>query len=184
MRLISAELAGVHLLEPVRRGDARGWFAEVYKRGLLGAAGLNEDWPQENQSLSRAAGTVRGLHFQKPPFAQAKLVRVLAGAVLDVVVDLRRGSPSFRRVQAFELSAENGLQLYVPEGFAHGFCTLAPDTQVAYKVSAPYVAESEAGLAWDDPELGVAWPVTAATAVLSPRDRAWPALAELLTPFP
>ena len=134
---------------------------------------------QDNHSLSRRRGTVRGLHFQVPPRAQAKLVRVLAGRIFDVVVDLRRASPAYGRHVAFELSAANGDQLFVPAGLAHGFCTLEEDTEVLYKVSAYYSRDHDRGLRWDDPALGIAWPVAAGEAVLSDRDRRHPTLADL-----
>jgi dTDP-4-dehydrorhamnose 3,5-epimerase len=179
MEIEETALPGVKLLTPRRFGDARGWFCETWNRRVLADAGIDHDFVQDNQSLSRPVGTVRGLHFQLPPFAQAKLVRVLRGAILDVAVDLRRASPTYGRSVAVRLDAENGAQLYVPVGFAHGFCTLEPDTEVFYKVSAPYSAAHDRGLAWDDPALAVAWPVTAAQAVLSDKDRKQPTLAEL-----
>ena len=135
---------------------------------------------QDNQSLSRAAGTVRGLHFQIAPVAQGKLVRVLRGAIFDVVVDIRRDAPGFGRFASAVLSAENGLQLYVPAGFAHGFCTLEPDSEVFYKVTAPYSPAHERGILWCDPALAIPWPVAPERAVLSDRDRAHPLLAAAL----
>ncbi|WP_046865275.1 dTDP-4-dehydrorhamnose 3,5-epimerase [Microvirga massiliensis] len=159
--------------------DPRGTFSEVYNRQALAAAGIAIGFVQDNVSLSRPVGTVRGLHFQAPPFAQDKLVRVVRGRILDVAVDLRRNSPSFGRHVAVELSGENRLQLLVPVGFAHGFCTLAPDTEVYYKVSAHYAAAHDHGLAWDDPALGIEWPVSPTEALLSDKDRAQPRLADL-----
>ena len=173
----------VVLLRTPRHGDARGWFSETWSRARFAAVGIDCDFVQDNQSWSEASGVVRGLHFQRPPYAQAKLVRCLRGAILDVVVDLRAGAPSFGRAHAVELTAESGDQLFVPPCFAHGFATLRPGTEVAYKVSAPYAPTHEAGLAWDDPDLAIPWPVTAEQAILADRDRAWPRLRDLDTPF-
>jgi dTDP-4-dehydrorhamnose 3,5-epimerase len=170
-------------LAPRRFDDARGFFTETYSRRALAAAGISVDFVQDNLACSREAGTIRGLHFQTPPAAQAKLVSVLTGAVLDVAVDIRNGSPSFGRHVAVELSAESGDQLLVPAGFAHGYCTLAPDTRVAYKVSDFYAPEHERGVLWNDPALAIAWPVAPGDAKMSERDRAWPRLAEIASPF-
>ena len=174
---------GVIRLRTPRFGDDRGWFSETWSRARFHAAGIDCDFVQDNHSRSEAAGVVRGLHFQRPPYAQAKLVRCVRGAVLDVVVDLRAGSPTFGQHHAVELSAESGDQLFVPPSFAHGFVTLQPETEVVYKVSAPYAPAHEAGLAWDDPDLSIAWPVAASDAVLTDRDRNWPRLRDLDTPF-
>ena len=171
-------IAGVVKLVPKRHGDARGWFMESYNRRTLQALGIDACFVQDNQSLSRPVGTVRGLHFQVPPFAQAKLVGVLAGAILDVVVDIRRGSPTFGRHVAVELTAAGGEQLYVPEGFAHGFCTIEPDSMIFYKVTNYYSGEHDWGIRWDDPALAIDWPVAAGAATLSKKDSAWPTLAE------
>jgi dTDP-4-dehydrorhamnose 3,5-epimerase len=169
----------VLLLEPRRFGDERGFFSEVFRRDVLAAAGIGHDFVQDNHSLSRAAGVIRGLHFQAPPAAQAKLVRVTRGAVLDVAVDLRHGSPSYGRHVAAELSAANWRQMFIPAGCAHGFCTLEPDSEVLYKVDAYYDPAADKGLAWDDPALGIAWPVAPESAILSDKDRRQPRLAEL-----
>ena len=174
---------GVILLRTPRRGDDRGWFSETWSRARFEAAGIDCDFVQDNHSRSEAAGVVRGLHFQRPPYAQAKLVRCVRGAILDVVVDLRAGSPTFGTHRAVELSAQSGDQLFVPPCFAHGFVTLQPGTEVIYKVSAPYAPAHEAGLAWDDPDLNIAWSVATADAVLAERDRGWPRLRDLDTPF-
>ena len=159
--------------------DERGVFAETYSRRAFVEAGLDVTFVQDNQSVSRAKGVVRGLHFQKPPHAQGKLVRVTRGAIFDVAVDIRHGSPSYGSHVATVLSAENWAQLWVPAGFAHGFCTLEPDTEVIYKVTDYYAPRCDAGIAWDDPALAIAWPVGAGEAVLSDRDRKFPKLADL-----
>jgi dTDP-4-dehydrorhamnose 3,5-epimerase len=172
-------LPDVKLICSARARDQRGYFAETYVRRDFEAAGLACDFAQDNQSGSAAAGTIRGLHFQIPPFAQAKLIRVLRGRVLDVAVDLRRSSPNYGRHVAAELSEAGGEQLLVPAGFAHGFCTLEPDTVVFYKVDNVYSAEHDRGLNWADPALGIRWPVTVGAAVLSDKDRALPALRDL-----
>jgi len=138
---------------------------------------------QDNASYSREAGTIRGLHYQRPPAAQAKLVRVVRGRVLDVAVDLRRGSPSYGRFVAVELTAEGGEQLFVPVGFAHGFCALEPDTEVAYKVSDFYAPQHEAGVIWNDPDIGIEWPLAGGEPVLSDKDTRLPRLAESGPPF-
>jgi dTDP-4-dehydrorhamnose 3,5-epimerase len=163
----------------VRHGDARGFFSEIFRDDVLRQHGVELAVVQENHSLSVDRGVIRGLHFQIPPMAQAKLVRVGAGAMLDVAVDIRVGSPSYGRHVAVVLSAADGNQLFVPEGFAHGFCTLEPNTEVAYKVSRPYSAAHDRGLYWNDPALAIPWPVSEAEAVLSERDRQHPPLAAL-----
>jgi dTDP-4-dehydrorhamnose 3,5-epimerase len=160
-------------------GDSRGFFMESYKeadwRPILG----DRPFIQDNQSLSAEIGTVRGLHYQMTPFTQTKLVQALRGRILDVAVDLRRGSPTFGRHVALELAAGDGMQVFVPEGFAHGFMTLEPDSMVAYKVTNRYEPKSERGIAWDDPDLAIAWPAALRTkATLSPRDRQWPRLKD------
>ncbi len=163
--------------------DARGWFLETYSEVRLEALGIKDRFVQDNQSFSARAGVVRGLHFQRPPFAQAKLVRCQAGRILDVVVDLRRRSPTFGQHLAVELSAADGRQLYVPVGFGHGFATLEPGCEVAYKVSAPYDPASEAGVRWDDPDVAVDWRVSEGDVVLSEKDKSLPRLADLESPF-
>ena len=166
----------VLLIQPKRHGDARGWFSETFNAARLEELGLPR-FIQDNESLSASAGTIRGLHYQRAPFAQAKLVRCVRGALFDVVLDIRKGSPTFGGHVATRLSAESADQIFVPEGFAHGFCTLEPGTLVQYKVSAPYAPEQEGGVAWDDPTLGIIWPASAADVILSNRDRAHPPLA-------
>lgn len=168
---------------PKRYGDERGWFSETWNERDFGRAGVTTRFVQDNQSLSRRAGTIRGLHFQAPPFAQAKLVRVLAGAILDVVVDIRAGSPTYGRFEAVRLTAEGGEQLFVPAGFAHGFVTLEPDTIVFYKVDAYYDRASDGGVFFGDPAIGIDWGIGADDATVSDRDRALPPLAALKSPF-
>ncbi|MCB9958526.1 MAG: dTDP-4-dehydrorhamnose 3,5-epimerase [Rhodospirillaceae bacterium] len=169
----------VKLIRPVRHGDHRGYFSETYSRRALAEAGIATEFVQDNQALSAEAGTVRGLHFQVPPHAQAKLVRVLRGAIFDVAVDLRRGSPTYGQHVSAVLTAENWTQILVPVGFAHGLATIAPDTEVFYKVSAFYAPEHDLGLLWNDPALAIAWPVEAAAAILSAKDKVQPRLADL-----
>ncbi|MBX3497343.1 MAG: dTDP-4-dehydrorhamnose 3,5-epimerase [Parvibaculum sp.] len=183
LEIEETSIPGVRIVRPRRFGDARGYFAETFNRRALAEAGIDIDFVQDNESLSAAPGTVRGLHFQTPDFAQTKLVRVLTGAILDVALDIRRGSPSFGAHVAVELSAENGKQLLVPKGFAHGFCTLAPDTRVFYKVDAYYSEAHDAGLLWNDPDLAIDWPVTPGKAMLSEKDTRLPRLADFDTPF-
>ena len=175
-------LAGLKLITPNKFGDNRGFFSETYNAAMLAELGIEDCFVQDNHSLSVERGTVRGLHYQTPPHAQAKLVRVSRGSILDVVVDIRRGSPTFGQYVAEELSAANWSQLYVPVGFAHGFCTLAPDTELQYKVSDYYAPASDAGMLWNDPALGIAWPDFAG-AQLSPKDLALPRFADIDTPF-
>ena len=176
-------LPGVKIITPRKHGDHRGYFSEVYRQDALANAGLSLQFVQDNHSLSAQAGTLRGLHFQAPPFAQDKLVRVLRGAILDVAVDLRASSATFGRHVAVELSATNWRQLLVPIGFAHGFCTLEPDTEVFYKVTNYYSAAHDLGLAWDDAALAIAWPVDVRSAVLSDKDRRFPVLKDLPAVF-
>ena len=183
MEITATALPEVRLVRTPRFKDPRGYFTESYHRDKWEAAGIGDTFVQDNQSFSAAVFTLRGLHFQAPPFAQAKLVRVLRGAVLDVAVDIRRGAPTFGRHVAVPLSASDGSQLLVPVGFAHGFITLEPETEVFYKVSAPYSPAHDKGLLWSDPALAIAWPAPADAVVLSDKDRRWPPLADLDSPF-
>jgi dTDP-4-dehydrorhamnose 3,5-epimerase len=169
----------VKIVTPKRFSDHRGFFSEIYNRQRFLDAGIAEEFVQDNHSLSVALGTIRGLHFQSPPFAQAKLVSVARGGILDVAVDIRRSSPTYGQHVAVELSSENGRQLLVPVGFAHGFCTLEPDTEIRYKVTAYYSAAHDHGIAFDDPELGIEWPVPQDQAILSEKDQKQPRLSEL-----
>ncbi len=170
----------VYQIATRRFSDSRGWFAESYHAGRFAAAGLESDWRQDNHSLSRAAGTLRGLHFQREPFAQTKLVRCLRGRIFDVAVDVRPQSPTFKQWVGRELSAENGLQLLIPKGYAHGFLTLEPDCEVAYKVNAHYAPAAEGGIAWNDPEIGIVWslPGGITAPLLSDKDAALPFLGQ------
>jgi dTDP-4-dehydrorhamnose 3,5-epimerase len=176
-------LAGVTLIRPRRFGDERGWFSETYSRRAAAAQGITEEFVQDNHSLSGQKGTLRGLHFQRPPHAQAKLVRCTRGRIMDYAVDVRRGSPTYGKWVAAELSGENGAQLYVPVGFAHAFLTLEPDCEVMYKVSDYYAPDCDGGIRFDDPEIGITWPIPAESFVLSDKDRKLPRLAEFDSPF-
>lgn len=180
MQIEQTALPGVMIITPRRFQDARGFFSETWNRGRLAEAGIDIDFVQDNHSVSTSTGTLRGLHFQAPPFAQAKLVRCGYGRLFDVAVDIRRNSATYGRWVGVELSAENGRQLLVPKGFAHGFVTRGPETEIVYKCSAPYDAASDGALAWDS--CGIDWRLTGAP-LLSARDAAAPALADLDSPF-
>ena len=177
----SLAIADVRLLTPRKHADARGFFVETYNQRDFVACGIPNAFVQDNQSLSRQRGTIRGLHFQLAPEPQAKLVRVLAGAVFDVAVDLRRGSASYGRWCGADLTAEGGEQLFIPVGFAHAFCTLEPDTVVAYKVDGFYNKAAEGGLRWDDPDIAIRWPVS--DILVSDKDAALPFLRDLAHPL-
>ena len=179
MEIVPTEIRDVVEVRPKRFGDHRGWFSEVYKRHALAEAGIEIDFLQDNESLSATPGTLRGLHYQLAPAAQDKLVRVLRGSILDVAVDIRRDSPTFRQHVSRTLTADEGNQLLVPAGFAHGFLTLEPDVHVAYKVSAPYAPDTERAIRWDDPTLAIDWPdVDGASPTLSDKDAVAPLLAD------
>lgn len=179
MEIQSLGIPEVKLLTPRRFKDARGFFSETFNARIAKAAGLPEAFVQDNHSLSLTRGVVRGLHFQIAPHAQAKLVRVTRGAVLDVAVDIRRGSPTYGRHVSAVLSAENWAQLWIPVGFAHAFCTLEPDTEFLYKVTSYYAPECDRGILWNDPALGIAWPIAESEAIVSDKDARNPTLAEL-----
>ncbi|MFC7737009.1 dTDP-4-dehydrorhamnose 3,5-epimerase [Roseomonas sp. GCM10028921] len=179
----SFPIDGPLLLKLRRFSDHRGYIIETYSGPDFAAVGVHDVFVQDNQSLSARAGTLRGMHFQLPPRAQAKLVRVLQGAILDVVVDIRRASPSFGQYLAYRMSSHGGEQFYVPAGFAHGFVTLEPDTIVAYKVSDVYAPDLDRGLAWDDPDLALPWPDLPGGFVLSEKDRRHPRLRDLPDAF-
>jgi dTDP-4-dehydrorhamnose 3,5-epimerase len=168
----------VILVTPDRFGDARGFFSEVWNQARFEAAGIEGSFVQDNHSLSRERGVVRGLHCQVEPHAQGKLVRCVRGAIWDVAVDARKASPTFGQWVAAELSADNWQQLWIPAGFLHGFCTLEPDTEVLYKVTGLYDREAERGVIWNDPTLALPWPIEAGQAVLSEKDRQLPGWAE------
>jgi dTDP-4-dehydrorhamnose 3,5-epimerase len=168
----------VLLLTPRRHGDARGWFSETYVKRELERAGVHDDFVQDNQAYSAQRGTLRGLHLQIPPEPISKLVRCLRGAIFDVAVDVRAGSPTFGRWAGAELSAENGRQLYCPRGFAHAYVTLTPDAEVAYKIDGYYAPDCERGLRWNDPAIGIDWPIPASEIVTNARDGALPLLAD------
>lgn len=182
-RFESFDLKGPLLVKTQRFGDSRGYFMETYSAALFKEGGITALFLQDNQSLSSHKGIIRGLHFQRPPAAQAKLVRVLKGAVYDVAVDIRANSPTYGRSCAALLTAENGDQLFVPRGFAHGFCTLEPNTEVAYKVDHPYSAEDDGGIFWADPALDIDWPIEPTEAIISSKDAALPKLNQLTNPF-
>jgi dTDP-4-dehydrorhamnose 3,5-epimerase len=174
---------GVLLLQPKKIGDERGYFLESFNAATLAGAGFTQTFVQDNQSSSQRRGTVRGLHFQAPPRAQDKLIRVLRGSIFDVAVDIRIGSPSFGKSVSFELTAENGRQLLIPKGFAHGFQTLEDNTEVFYKVTDGYAPETEGGLLWQDASLAIQWPIDKASAIVNARDSSWPTLATFTSPF-
>ncbi|MFC4323380.1 dTDP-4-dehydrorhamnose 3,5-epimerase [Litchfieldia salsa] len=176
MNVIDTKLSGVKILEPKVFGDHRGYFMESYNKALFDEHGLNYEFIQDNQSLSSQVGTLRGLHFQLNPKAQTKLVRCITGAIYDVAVDIREGSPTYGQWVGVILSEHNKRQLLVPKGFAHGFCTIVPDTTVAYKVDEYYSPEQDGGIAWNDPALGIDWPTD--HPVLSEKDKHHPTLAE------
>jgi dTDP-4-dehydrorhamnose 3,5-epimerase len=179
VKITALEIPGVMLVVPTRFDDARGYFSELYNAKQLEDAGIRDVFVQDNLSRSTKSGTIRGLHFQAPPYAQAKLVRVGRGRILDVVVDLRPSSPSYKAHICIEISAEDGALLYVPEGLAHGFCTLEPDTEVVYKASAYYAPQAERGILWSDPELGIKWPVSMDDVTISEKDSKLPHLKDL-----
>lgn len=177
--VVPLSIADVKIIRPKKHGDHRGFFSETYRKDSLAAAGIHTEFVQDNHSLSAEAGTVRGLHFQISPFAQDKLVRVVRGAILDVAVDIRVGSPTYGRHVSAVLSAREWNQILVPIGFAHGFVTLEPDTEVLYKVSNHYAPAHDRGLRWNDPALAIDWSVDEGKAVLSDKDRVHPLLADL-----
>ncbi|MBO0756076.1 MAG: dTDP-4-dehydrorhamnose 3,5-epimerase [Bradyrhizobiaceae bacterium] len=181
VELIPTDIAEVKVIRTPKFGDHRGFFSEVYNKQALTEAGIDIDFVQDNHSLSAEKGTVRGLHFQTPPFAQDKLVRVARGTIFDVAVDLRRRSPTYGKHVSAILSAAAWNQILVPIGFAHGFMTLEPDTEVIYKVSNYYAPKHDKGLLWNDADLAIAWPLQAA--ILSDKDRQQPRLSELVSPF-
>lgn len=179
----SLEIPEVKIIKPKKHGDHRGFFSETYSKRAFEEAGITIDFVQDNHSFSAEQGTVRGLHFQTPPFAQDKLIRVARGAILDVAVDLRVGSPTYGKHVSAVISAAEWNQILVPVGFAHGLVTLEPDTEVLYKVSQIYASDHDKGLLWNDPALDIRWPVPEADAILSAKDRVQPRLADLPASF-
>ncbi len=178
MEVVETAIPDVKIIKPKKHGDHRGFFSETFNKKDFAAAGIDLDFVQDNHSLSADKGTVRGLHFQLHPFAQDKLVRVSRGSILDVAVDIRRGSPTFGRHVSAVVSAAEWNQIFVPIGFAHGFVTLEPNTEVLYKTTEFYAPEHDRGILWSDPELGIDWGVDEEQAILSDNDRALPTLNE------
>ena len=170
------------LIKPTRHKDERGFFSEIYSRRRYREFGINMDFLQDNHSFSWEPGTLRGLHFQAPPNAQGKLVRCGKGAIFDVTVDIRKGSPTFGHWDGYELTQENGHQLYVPVGFAHGFLTLKPESEIVYKCSDYYAPQAEGSIRWDDPSIGIKWPLSE-NIILNERDAIAPLLKDFETPF-
>ena len=179
MEISRLALPDICILKPVRHGDERGFFSETYNARQLAGFGIDLTFVQDNHAYSAQPGTVRGLHFQIPPHAQDKLIRVVRGSIFDVAVDLRQGSPTYGRHVSVVLSAGAWNQILIPVGFAHGLCTLEPDTEVLYKVTDYYAPDCDHGLLWNDPALGIEWPAAAAAAIVSERDRRHPVLADL-----
>lgn len=184
MEIQNLAIPDVKVLTPKRFGDHRGSFCETYnKASFLKATGCDVEFVQDNHSMSAAVGTVRALHYQLPPFAQGKLVRVVKGAIYDVAVDIRRSSPTFGKFVGAKLTEQNGSQIWVPVGFAHGFITLEPNTEVLYKVTAPYSPQHERGLRWNDPAIGINWDISADAATLNDRDKNHPLLKNQIDLF-
>lgn len=183
MEIEHTALQGVVVLTPARHGDARGFFSESWNAKRMADAGLVYNFVQDNHSVSATVGTVRGLHFQSPPHAQAKLVRCGRGSLFDVAVDIRHGSPTYGQWVGVELTAENGKQLLIPEGFLHGFATRLPDTEIIYKCTDYYAPDCDGAVRFDDPDIGINWGLGDTAAVLSPKDDAAPALSALGTIF-
>jgi len=184
MVVAGTELDGVLIFTPTRHADARGTFMETFRQDMFERHAPGIAFVQDNWSLSRRRGTVRGLHFQRAPMGQGKLVRCGRGAVLDVAVDIREGSPSYGRHVAVELSADNARQLWIPAGFLHGFCALTDEAELLYKVTSHYSPAHDGAVRWSDPALGIAWPIAEADAILSEKDAAAPLLKDIAPPFP
>jgi dTDP-4-dehydrorhamnose 3,5-epimerase len=183
MKIEETALPGVKILTPARHGDARGFFSESWNAQRFAEHGIDATFVQDNHSFSLEPGTVRGLHFQAPPHAQAKLVRCGRGAMFDVAVDFRRGSPTFGRWVGVELSFENGRQMFIPEGFLHGFVTRGPETEIIYKCTDYYAPVCDGAVRFDDPAIGIDWGIDPESAILSDKDRKAPLLADLPSPF-
>ena len=183
MNVTELAIPDVKIITPTRHADDRGFFSEIYSRPRVESHGIELDIAQENFAFSARSNTVRGLHLQTPPFAQAKLVQVVRGAILDFAIDLRNGSPWYGQFVCATISADNWQQILVPVGFAHGLCTLEPDTAVIYKVTAPFSPENDTGIRWNDPDIGIPWPMKNEDAILSDKDKALPLLADFVSPF-
>lgn len=183
MQSTTTPIPGLLVLTPRRFADDRGWLSEVYSRPALEAVGIDLDWVQDNHSLSRAAGTIRGLHYQAPPRAQDKLVRCGAGLIRDVAVDARPGSATYGQHFTIELSAKNGVQLFIPKGFLHGFVTCTPDAELLYKCSDTYSGVHDGAVRFDDPDLAIDWGIDPAAAILSDKDRKAPLWRDWVNPF-
>ena len=183
MQIEETALSGVLILTPRRFGDDRGFFSEVWNRSVLKSHGIDMDFVQDNHSLSRPVGTVRGLHYQSPPHAQDKLVRCGAGVVFDVAIDARAGSPTYGKWVGVELSAENGRQLLIPKGFLHGFVTRVPNSELLYKCSDVYAPDCDGAVRFDDPDLGIDWGIEPQAAILSDKDRCASSFADFKSPF-
>ncbi len=182
MNIIESNITGAYLIQPDPKGDRRGYFMRTYDEAIWAEHGLVTHWVQENESLTQHRGTVRGLHFQAPPHAETKLVRVVRGAVRDVFLDIREDSPTFGQWGCAELSADNHHMLYLPRGIAHGFCTLTDEVMFLYKVDAAYAPQAEGGVLWNDPDLAIDWPLDDEP-ILSEKDRDWPTWETFRTPF-
>ncbi len=179
MEILSLAIPDVKILKPKKHGDHRGFFSETYNKQTLANLGIHLEFVQDNHSLSAEQGTLRGLHFQTPPFAQDKLVRVVHGSILDVAVDLRKNSPTFGKHITATLSAKDWNQILVPIGFAHAICTLEPDTEIIYKVTNYYSPKNDKGLLWNDPSLGIKWPFAESEMILSDKDKTQPLFKDL-----
>ena len=180
MTITPLAIPDVLLITPRRHGDARGWFSETWSQQALAGSGADTAFVQDNQAFSAQKGTLRGLHFQRSPHAQGKLIRALRGAIYDVAVDIRAGSPTHGQWVSAELTAEGGEQLWIPRGFAHGYCTITPDCEIFYKVDSQYAPDREGGIAWNDPDLAIPWPLDGPP-VLSGKDEGLPRLKDLGT---
>ena len=182
MKISGTPIEGLLIIEPARFGDERGWFSETWNAQRFAAAGIECEWVQDNHSMSSAVGTLRGLHYQKPPNAQAKLVRCTRGKIWDVAVDYRPQSPTYLKYFGIELEPQSGTQLFIPSGFLHGFVTLEPDSEIQYKCDAFYAPEADAAIRWNDPDIGIDWPLDA-NPILSAKDEAAPFTSDTASPF-
>lgn len=183
MEITATHIPEVKIVDPGRHADARGWLSEVWNPGALADAGIDVHFVQDNQSHNPVAGAVRALHFQIPPYEQGKLVICLAGRIYDVALDLRVGSPTYGEHYGLEMHGDDTCQMWIPPGFAHGYCALEANTRVLYKLTAPYAPDAGGGVLWNDPALGIDWPLGDDEAVVNERDRSWPTLADFESPF-